>query len=287
MKRRGSLGKRSAFDTVSNVLIILFCLLSIFPLYWMVTGSFKYSGDVVKLPPDWFPIHPTLYNYRGVFTNHPAWRWIVNSVSVTLITTAGIVLVSSAAGYALSKMRFIGRRLIFSFVIAALLVPMEVYVLPLYKQVTSYGWRGSVTGAYLAMIVPNLAMPFGVYLMKNFYDTIPDALVEAATLDGCGRTRFFFEIGIPLSKGGIGALAILAGIRIWNNYLWQLLNTFSSKYLYTLPVGVAGLFDTSSGETDYGLRMAAATVSALPLFIIFFSFQRFFTSGITAGAVKE
>lgn len=285
MKKR-VLRERSAFDLVCNILIVLFCLLSLFPLYWMITGSFKFSQDVVKIPPDWFPTRFTTVNYENVFLKHPAWRWIINSVLITLITTTGIVLISSAAGYALSKMQFWGKKFIFSFVIAALLVPMEIYILPLYKEVVAFGWRGTLIGSYLAIILPNLAMPFGVYLMKNFYDTIPDAIVEAATLDGCSRMRFFFSIGIPLSKGGVGALAILAGIRIWNNYLWQLLNTTGSKTLYTLPVGVAQLFDTTAGEVDYGLKFAAATISALPLFIIFFSFQRFFTSGVSAGAVK-
>ena len=275
------LRRKSKFDIISNAAIIVFCLFSIFPIYWLFTGSFKYSTDIVKLPPDWFPSRWTLMNFEHVFTEHPAAQWILNSVLITVLTTAGIILVSSAAGFDLSKMKFPGKKVIFAFVVAALLIPMEIYILPLYKLVVSLGWKGSLLG----YIVPNLAMPFGVYLMKNFYDTIPDEIIEATAMDGCSKVRFFFQFGIPLSKPGIGSLAIMAGIRIWNNYLWQLLMATASESSYTLPVGVTKLLD-SLVDTDYGLRFAAAALTAVPLLLIFFAFQKLFTEGVSAGAVK-
>jgi multiple sugar transport system permease protein len=248
----------------------------------LFTGSFKYSTDIVKIPPDWIPSRWNLTNYASVFVNNPAWRWIFNSVFITLATSVGIVLLSSGAGYALSKMNFIGKKYIFAFVIAGLLIPMEIYMLPLYNLIVNLGWKGN----YLGFIAPNIAMPFGVYLMKNFYDNIPNEIIEAADIDGCTKVLFFFRFGIPLSKPGIGALAILASIRIWNNYLWQLLNSTSKATSYTLPVGVAKMFDVTGGDVDYGLKFAAAALTALPLLIIFFAFQRFFTAGISSGAVK-
>lgn len=275
------LKNRSAFDFISNVIIIIFCLFSIFPIYWLFTGAFKYSTDVIKLPPDWFPKRWTLLNFQKVFTEHPAVNWILNSILVTVVTTVGIILVSSAAGFALSKMKFKGRKVIFSFVVAALLIPMEIYILPLYKVVVGLGWKGTLLG----YVVPNLALPFGVYLMKNFYDTIPNEIIEASEIDGCGKVRFFFQFGIPLSKSGVGALAIMSGIRIWNNYLWQLLMATASESSYTLPVGVTKLMD-SLVDTDYGLRFAAAALTAVPLLIIFFAFQKMFTEGVSAGSVK-
>lgn len=272
---------RSAFDTVSNIIIFIFCLFSIFPIYWLFTGAFKYSVDVIKLPPDWFPSRITFLNFERVFSEHPAGQWIVNSITVTVVTTFFIVMVSSACGFALSKMRFRGKKLLMGFVVAALLVPMEIYILPLYKVVVGLGWKGTLLG----YVIPNLAMPFGVYLMKNFYDTIPNEIIEATEIDGCGRVRFFFQFGIPLSKAGVGALAIMAGIRIWNNYLWQLLMATADEASYTLPVGATKLLD-SLVDTDYGLRFAAATLTAIPLLIIFFLFQKLFTEGVSAGAVK-
>ena len=279
--RRNKIKNRSGFDIGSNIIIFIFCLFSVFPIYWLFTGAFKYSADVIKLPPDWFPKRITLRNFEKVFTEHPAGQWILNSVLVTVITTVLIILISSACGFALSKMKFRGKRILMGFIIAALLVPMEIYILPLYKVVVGFGWKGTLLG----YVVPNLAMPFGVYLMKNFYDTIPDEIIEATEIDGCGKVRFFFQFGIPLSKAGVGSLAIMAGIRIWNNYLWQLLMATADEASYTLPVGTTKLLD-SLVDTDYGLRFAAAALTAVPLLIIFFLFQKMFTEGVSAGAVK-
>lgn len=279
--KQNKIRNRSKFDILSNIGIIVFCLFSIFPIYWLFTGAFKYSVDVIKLPPDWIPTRVTLGNFEKVFSEHPAVQWIINSVTVTVVTTLGIIIISSACGFALSKMKFPGRKLLMAFVVAALLVPMEIYILPLYKIVVGLGWKGTLLG----YVIPNLAMPFGVYLMKNFYDTIPDEIIEATEIDGCGKVRFFFQFGIPLSRAGVGSLAIMAGIRIWNNYLWQLLMATAKEESYTLPVGATKLLD-SLVDTDYGLRFAAAALTAVPLLIIFFAFQKLFTEGVSAGAVK-
>jgi len=274
------LKKYSKVDLFGNTLIIICCIASIFPIYWLITGSFKFSNDIVRIPPQWFPQNPTLLNYKNIFMNNPAFKWLLNSFTIAIVTTAGIILISSAAGYALSKMNFVGKKFAFAFVIAGLILTKEVYLLPLFQLMVSLGWIGTMKG----FIVPSLAMPFGVYLLKQFYDGIPNEIYEAATIDGCGRIRFFFSIGIPLSKPGIGALTIIAFIRIWNSYLWQFVMA-KGKETYTLPVGVAGLFDDPT-VVDYGLKFAGASVTAIPLLIVFMIFQRFFTSGITAGSVK-
>lgn len=275
------LRRKSKFDILSNLLISMLCLCSLFPVYWLLTGSFKYSSDIVKIPPDWFLTRATLSNYVHVFEKNPAWRWMFNSVAITVITVALLVLISSATGYGLSKMEFAGKRIVFAFVIATLLIPKEIYIIPLYKLMVKFGW----VGTWRAIIIPDIAMPFGVYLLKNFYDSIPNEIMEATEMDGCSKLRFFVTFGLPLSKPGIGALAILSAVRVWNEYLWQLVNA-TNKESYTLPVGVAKLFDTTGGDVDYGLRFAGAVLTALPLFLIFFIFQRFFTDGVSAGAVK-
>lgn len=284
MKKIGFLKKlrrTSAFDVISNILIIILCVISVFPIYWMCVSSIKYSSDVVKIPPDWIPSRVTLRNYVDMFRNNPVFTWIVNSIVVTALTIVGVAAVSSAAGFALSKMDFYGKKLVNAFVLSALLIPMEIYIIPLYKEIVAFGWKGT----YWAYVLPNVAMPFGVYLIRNFYDSIPGEIMEAASVDGCGKIRFFFCFGLPLSKSGIAALAILTGVRTWNNYIWQLLAASNSPDSYTLPVGIAKLF-TDPLNLDYGVRFAAATVSALPLFLVFFAFQRFFTEGVSAGAVK-
>ena len=254
-------------------------IISLFPLYWLFTGSVKYSADIMKIPPDWFPKRFTLDNFRAIF-EEDALIWIFNSFFVSTVTTVLIIFVSSGCAYAISKLKFKGRRLLFAFVIAALILPKEVYLLPLYQTMVDMGLLGTLT----SMILPDIAMPFGVFLLKQFCDTIPNEILEATEIEGCGKIRFFFSFNLPLSKPGIGALTILAFIRVWNGYLWQMvMATGSNKF--TLPVGIASLFDDPL-VVDYGLKFAGATVTAVPLLIVFMIFQKYFTEGINAGAVK-
>jgi len=272
--------KKSKFDFTANLLIIIFCAASLFPLYWLLTGSFKYSQDIIRIPPDWIPSRVTLDNYINIFAKHPALRWIGNSLFVSGITTLGVILVSAATGYAVSKIRFRGKKLIFTLVIACLVMPKEIYLLPLYQQMVSYRWIGSMLG----FIIPDIASPFGVYLMTNYYDTIPDEIYESASIDGSGHFRFFTDFALPLSKPGIAALGILTFIRTWNSYLWQFVMK-TNENTYTLPVGIASLFDNPD-IVDYGLKFAGASITAIPLLLIFMLFQKFFVSGITSGSVK-
>ena len=270
----------SPADFILNFCIVIMCLLSLFPIYWLFSGSVKYSADIMKIPPDWVPSRITMMNYRNIFVENPALRWVFNSMFVSVVTTIGIIMVSSATGYALSKINFAGKKIIFSFVIAGLILPKEVYLLPLYQMMVDFGWIGSLK----ALIFPDIAMPFGVYLLTQFYDGIPNEIGESAEMDGCDKIRFFIYFGLPLSKPGIGALGILSFIRVWNSYLWQFVMAAGEK-TYTLPVGIAGLFDDPF-NIDFGLKFAGAAVTAIPLLTIFVIFQRYFTSGVTAGAVK-
>jgi len=284
-------GKRifkGKFDLFLNICVIIFCILSVFPLYWLFTGAFKFSSDITKLPPDWWPTRFTLTNFQKIFSTYPVWNWLLNSFIITTITVALIVVISSMSAYALSKMRFPGRKGLLNIIIACLLIPIEIYILPLYNYVFKMGLQGS----YWGYILPCIAMPFGVYLLKNFYDEIPNEIMEAANIDGCGRVRFFILHGLPLSKPGIGALAILSYVQIWNNYLWQLLMATSDTKSYTVIVGLARVINSTGTGTadqalfDFGLRYATATFTAIPMLVIFLVFQKYFTEGISAGAVK-
>ena len=272
--------QRSPGDFILNVIIVFSCIASVFPIYWLLTGSVKLPQDVMKVPPDWVPTNISFANYAKIFKENPALQWMFNSVASALFATLGIILVSALCGYALSKLHFRGKRLLMGFVIAALVLPKEVYILPLYKEMVAFHWRGTL----YALIIPEIAMPFGVYLMKQHYDMIPDEIMDAAKIDGCGSYRFFFKFGVPLTKPGVGALGILAFIRVWNAYLWQYVMA-TDKSTYTLAVGVARSM-VEPDIIDYGLKYAGAAVAALPLLLIFLFFQKYFTSGITAGSVK-
>lgn len=279
MFKRKNKRKRDAFDIVSNIIVIFFALLSLFPLYWLITSSLKNSAAVVKMPPDWFPKTFNLDNYVDVFSNQPALQWTFNSIIVSLVSTIALIIVSSLAAYAFSKLQFKGKNIIFIIFISSLMVPKEVLIVPLYRIVDSMGMVNSLHG----MIWPNVATAFGVFLLKGFFDNIPDSLRESARMDGASELRTFFKIMLPMVKPGIGALFILYFVQVWNDYVWQLV-IGQDEGVKTLMVGTATLMQDLNPNFAY--KMAGATVAAIPLLIIFIFFQRYFTGGLTAGAEK-
>ncbi|MFD0961251.1 carbohydrate ABC transporter permease [Paenibacillus chungangensis] len=272
--------RREKFDIVSNFFVALFAILNLFPLYWLFTSSMKNSSDVVKMPPDWWPTTFTLSNYVEVFQSQPALRWTFNSLYVAGLSTVLLVITSSMAAYAFSKLRFKGKNFIFVMFISSLMVPKEVMIVPLFRIAQDMGLVNDLHG----MIWPNVATAFGVFLLKGFFDSAPDALREASRIDGAGEVRTFLQIMLPIVKPGIGALFILNFVQVWNDYLWQLV-IGQDKEMKTLMVGIATLMQDLNPNFAY--KMAGATVAAIPMLLIFILFQRYFTRGISIGAVKE
>ncbi|WP_047985175.1 carbohydrate ABC transporter permease [Ornithinibacillus californiensis] len=279
MFRRKNKRKRDKYDVIANVIVIFFALLSLFPLYWLITSSFKNSADVVKMPPDWFPTTFNINNYIDVFSNQPALKWAMNSVVVSLVATIALIIVSSLAAYAFSKLQFRGKNIIFIIFISSLMVPKEVLIVPLYRIVDNLGMVNTLHG----MIWPNVATAFGVFLLKGFFDSIPDSLRESARMDGASEFKTFIKIMLPLVKPGIGALFILYFVQVWNDYVWQLV-IGQDEGVKTLMVGTATLMQDLNPNFAY--KMAGATVAAIPLLVIFIFFQRYFTRGLTMGAEK-
>lgn len=271
--------KREKYDIGANIIVIFFAICSLFPLYWLVTSSFKNSVDVVKMPPDWFPKSFTLSNYVDVFNNQPAFKWAYNSIVVSLVATIVLLIVSAMAAYAFSKLRFKGKNIIFIIFISSLMIPKEVMIVPLFRIIQDFGMVNTLSG----MIWPNVATAFGVFLLKGFFDSIPDSLREAAKMDGASEFRIFFTIMLPLVKPGLGALFILNFVNVWNDYLWQLV-VGQSETSKTLMVGIATLMQDLNPNFAY--KMAGATVGAIPMLIIFVLFQKYFTRGITIGSDK-
>ena len=271
--------KREKIDIITNLIVLFFAVISLFPLYWLVTSSFKNSADVVKMPPVWFPKTFTLSNYIGVFNNQPAFKWAYNSLFVALVSTFALIIVSALAAYAFSKLKFKGKKIIFVIFISSLMIPKEVMIVPLFRIIQDFNMVNTLSG----MIWPNVATAFGVFLLKGFFDTIPDSLREAAKIDGASEFKIFYKIMLPLVKPGIGALFILNFVQVWNDYLWQLVvgQDVQSK---TLMVGIATLMQDLNPNFAY--KMAGATVAAIPMLVIFILFQKYFTKGITIGADK-
>lgn len=271
--------RRDRYDVVSNVIVTIFAVVNLFPLYWLITSSFKNSADVVKMPPDWWPKTFTFSNYVDVFQNQPALRWTYNSIFVSGVTTLLLILVASLAAYAFSKLHFKGRDIIFVIFISSLMIPKEIMIVPLFRIVQELGMVNTLGG----MIWPNVAAAFGVFLLKGFFDTVPDELRESARIDGASEMRTFAQIMLPIVKPGIGALFILNFVTVWNDYLWQMV-IGQEKVMKTLMVGTATLMQDLNPNFAY--KMAGATVAAVPMIVIFLLFQNYFTQGITAGAVK-
>ncbi len=270
--------KWKASTVISIIVITILAAAMLFPLYYMFAASFMPDGDITKVPPPLFPETFTMANYAELFKK-PAVRWLFNSIFVSGLTTIFTLMVSSMAGYAFAKKRFFGREIIFFTLIATIMVPKQIMIVPLFKVVDSLGLFDSHWG----LIVPVLGWPIGIFMMRQFMSSVPTEIIESARIDGCGETRTFLQIVIPLAKAGLSALAIFTFVQSWNDYMWQLL-VISSTPLKTLPLGVAAIQEEFS--VRYGPQLAGAAIASLPMILVFLAFQKYFTKGITMGAVK-
>lgn len=259
------------------ILIILMVLFS-FPLYWIITGSLKDAATINSAKPEWFPTSPTLDNYVRLFKN-PALKWLFNSVLISVAAMALTCISASMAGYVLAKKRFYGRAFLFSLLVCAMALPKQVILIPLLKEMAFLNLHDNLW----AVILPTVGWPFGVFLIKQFSETIPTEMLEAARIDGAGEFRTFTSVVLPIIKPGVGALAIFTFITSWNDYFLQLI-MLNSKANLTISLGIAKL--QSEMSTDFGLIMAGAALAAVPIIAIFLMFQKYFTQGITMGAVK-
>ena len=268
----------TVYQVLCVIALIIVALLFTFPLYWIITGSFKGPQAVNARVPVWFPTEPTLLNYEKLFEK-PALMWMFNTVFVCALAMLFTCVAASMGGYALAKKRFTGRALIFTLFVCAMALPKQVILIPLLKEMAFLNLHNTLW----AVILPTVGWPFGVFLMKQFSENIPSELLEAARIDGAGEVRTFTQIVFPMIKPGIGALAIFTFINTWNDYFLQLIMLNSTEVL-TISLGIAKL--QSEMSTDYGLIMAGAALGSIPIIAIFLMFQKFFTRGITMGAVK-
>lgn len=261
------------------LLLIGSSILMIVPFYWSVCTSLKLEQFVFLSPPQWWPNPVTIQNYISVLTKINFARYFGNSVFVALVTTLGHVFFDTLAAYAFAKLVFPGRDKLFFILLLGLMVPFQVNLIPLYRIVASLGW----TNTYLALIVPNLTSVFGIFMMRQFMLTIPNDLLDAARIDGCGEFGVFRRVALPLAVPGIATLVIMTFMGTWNDFLWPRIVTSSERF-YTLPVGLAQLqLKNTSNEAQI---MAGTVLTALPIILVFLMMQRQFIEGMTAGALK-
>ncbi|MDO4276588.1 MAG: carbohydrate ABC transporter permease [Eubacteriales bacterium] len=271
--------KWTPFSVITIILLSLLTIMFVFPFYWIMTGAFKAQADTIKIPPQWWPANPTLGNFEKLLVQNPAGSWLLNSVLIAVITMLLVCITSSLAGYVLAKKRFYGQTLLFSIFIGAMALPKQVILVPLVRIISFMGIHDTLA----AVILPLIGWPFGVFLMKQFSENIPTELLESAKIDGCNELKTFTSIAFPIVKPGFAALAIFTFINTWNDYFMQLV-MLNSRNKLTISLGVATL--QAELATDYGLIMAGAALAAVPIVTVFLVFQKFFTQGITMGAVK-
>ncbi len=254
------------------------------PFVWMVSTSFKYPSDVMTADIEWLPHRVTWDNYAKVF-EYPVVRWGINSIIQAGISTTLCVLAGAMAGYALARMRFPGRGLIFGIFLASLMIPVEVSVIPMLLGMIKIGWAST----YQALILPTVGNVFSVYIFRQFFLTFPSELEEAARMDGAGHFRLFWLIALPLARAPMIAAFVIIFTLNWNNFLWPLLVTFDES-MKTLPVGIAAFTPVVGTHTQlegYSVAMAGITVLSLPSLILFFVLQRYFIQGISQGSLKQ
>ena len=250
------------------------------PFVWMILGGFKTQGELLRVPPTWWPENPTLDNYRSLFSQQGFLRYFANSTFVAVCVTTANVIFCSMVGYALAKLTFRGKKLVFALVMGTLMVPGMVTFVPLFVLVTNLG----LTDTYLGLILPFLVTPFGVFLMRQFIVGLPDDLLDAGRIDGAGELRIFRQIILPLCGPAVATLGILTFLGSWNSFLWPLVVAQTQEH-YTLPVALA-LFANGQNVTNYGLLLAGATVVVVPILVVFLIFQRRFIEGIATTGIK-
>jgi multiple sugar transport system permease protein len=255
------------------------------PLVWMFSTSVKPPGQVLTRTVEWLPHTVTIANYAKVLEK-PVAHWLLNSTIVTAASTAISLTTGAMAGYALARLNFPGRGVFFFLVLAVLMIPTEMTIVPLFIGVLRIG----LVNSYLALIVPSLASAFSVYLFRNFFLSMPRELEDAAAIDGAGRFRAFWSVALPIARPAVIAAAILLSTNYWNAFLWPLLVIFQED-MKTLPVGMAAFTPgTGVGQSTqlggYAPAMAAMTILTVPSILVFLFLQRQFIEGATSAGIK-
>jgi multiple sugar transport system permease protein len=261
-------------------ILIVAVAATLLPFVWMLLGSFKTQGELLRNPTGWIPQEPTLENYVKWFTQFNIGGFFLNSTIVAVVTVLGNLLFCSMVGYALAKMDFPGKRLLFLLVMVTLMVPGVVTFVPLFVMVGKLG----LVDTYAALFLPYLAQPLGVFLMRQFMVDIPDSLLEAARIDGAGEVRIFTRIVLPLCGPPLATLAIMTFLASWNNFLWPLVAA-QTEDRYTLPVALA-LFSQAENATNYGLLLSGSVLVITPIVALFIALQRYFIQGIAMTGIK-
>ncbi len=254
-------------------------VIMLLPLFWMLSASVKPLPEILQVPPTWIPKAPTLKNYATVFQQMAFARYIANSLVVAAVTVVCVLLTSALGGYALSKFQFPGRDAIFVAILSTMMIPFQVRMIPLYVMV----YQAKLVNTYAALILPGAVDAFGIFMLRQYIQSLPNDLIDAARMDGASEPGIFWRIVLPLCGPALSALAIFTFMWSWESFIWPLIVT-NTEQMLTLPIGLSKF----SGRylTRYDLTMAAATVSITPVLIVFLVLQRRFIEGVALTGMK-
>jgi multiple sugar transport system permease protein len=262
-----------------NSALALAAAFALLPLLWMVSVSFMQPGAASSYPPPLLPADPTLSNYRQLFAGSGMGGYLLNSMLIACGLTVSSVLFNVMAGYAFAKLHFAGRDAIFKSLLAALVIPGQVAMMPLFLMLKVMG----LVNTWAGVIVPGMAGVFGIFLVRQYARSLPDALLEAARIDGAGELRIFFLVVLPLLKPVLVTLAVFAFLGSWNDFMWPLI-VLTDSALHTAPVALASL--SREHVQDSELMMAGSVVTVLPVLVLFLGLQRYYMQGLLVGSVK-
>ncbi|MCK4258216.1 MAG: carbohydrate ABC transporter permease [Halanaerobiales bacterium] len=262
------------------LLLTIVGILMMIPFLWMVLGAFKSLKEIMISPPTFIPKEPTFKNFIQVFKKIPFARYYLNTAFVTIIPTIVTVLTAAMAGFGFAKYKFKGAKFLFGMILATMMIPYPVTIVPLYVM----AFKAGLINTYTGLIVVGLSSAFGIFLMRQFIMSIPDALLDAARIDGCSEFRIFYNIVLPLCKPAVATLTLFSFTSHWNSYIWPLM-IINSEKLRTLSIAIP-MFN-GQYEQYPNLVYAASLMSLLPIIIIFIFAQRYFVEGINLSGVKE
>jgi sn-glycerol 3-phosphate transport system permease protein len=273
--------RRSPIAQGLGYLGLLFVALLIgVPVYWMIIGAFKTTQEVYRIPPTWIPLAPTVANFPRAWASAPFGRYYINTIITTLFGSGFEIFFAVTSAYAFTFLRFPKKDWLFLILLAALMVPAQVTILPNYLTVAALGWINT----YQGIIVPGASVAYGTFLLRQYYRTLPIEVLDAAKVDGAGHLLTLTSIVVPLAKPAIISFGLLSVVAKWNDFLWPLLVT-NTRDMRVLPIGIYWLM-VEEGTIEWGLVMAGTLFVVLPVFIVFLYAQRYIVEGIAAGAVK-
>jgi sn-glycerol 3-phosphate transport system permease protein len=272
--------RSKTWATIAYLLMAISVFIIGLPVYWMVIGAFKQSAEVYQIPPTWIPLQPTLNNFSAAWHSAPFGRYYINTLITTLFGSGFEIFFAVTSAYAFVFLRFPKKDWLFLLLLAALMVPDEVTILPNYLTIAKLNWINT----YQGMIVPGASVAYGTFLLRQYYRTLPLDILDAAKVDGAGHLRTLWSIVLPLARPAIISFALLSLVSKWNDFLWPLIVT-NTQNMRVLPIGIYWLM-VEEGSIEWGVVMAGTLFVVLPVVIVFLYAQRYIVDGIAAGAVK-